>query len=54
MDHFVKWFESSNGKFDAESMALVDFPGQGRGAVALRDIPVCIVLGVNLTGSLLT
>lgn len=42
MDQFVDWFKEHHGTIDAESMVLTDIPGQGRGAIALRDIPVCV------------
>lgn len=40
MDAFISWFKSRNGALDTEVMSLTDIPGQGRGAVALKDIPV--------------
>lgn len=42
MDQFVDWFKEHHGTIDAESMVTTDIPGQGRGAIALRDIPVCV------------
>ncbi|KAL5528774.1 RMS1 [Sanghuangporus sanghuang] len=39
MDAFVSWFLKENGWLDKASMGLVDIPGQGRGAVAMQDIP---------------
>ncbi|KAI8968075.1 SET domain-containing protein [Trametes punicea] len=36
---FVTWFESQHGKLDTENVGIVNIPGQGRGAVALQDIP---------------
>ncbi|OSD07030.1 SET domain-containing protein [Trametes coccinea BRFM310] len=36
---FLTWFQSQKGKVDTERVGIVDFPGQGRGAVALQDIP---------------
>ncbi|KAI0759853.1 SET domain-containing protein [Trametes elegans] len=36
---FVTWFQSHNGRLDASKMAIVNFPGHGRGAIALQDIP---------------
>ena len=38
--NFVSWFLSQNGTLDTEKVGIVDFPGHGRGAVALQDIPV--------------
>ena len=40
MDGFIAWFQSKNGTLDHEAMGLVEIPGHGRGAVALKDIPV--------------
>lgn len=37
---FATWLEQQNGTLDKSSMGIVDFPGQGRGAIALKDIPV--------------
>lgn len=37
---FATWFEQQHGTLDKTSMGIVDFPGQGRGAIALKDIPV--------------
>lgn len=39
MDAFVSWFQSKDGTLDA-AVGLADIPGHGRGAVALKDIPV--------------
>ena len=36
----VRWFEEQHGTLDTSSMGIVDFPGHGRGAIALKDIPV--------------
>ncbi|KAM5530522.1 hypothetical protein V8D89_015799 [Ganoderma adspersum] len=35
----LHWFQQHHGIVDTSSMAIVDFPGHGRGAVALKDIP---------------
>ncbi|KAI0745272.1 SET domain-containing protein [Earliella scabrosa] len=35
----VSWFERQHGTLDKTSMGIVDFPGHGRGAIALKDIP---------------
>jgi hypothetical protein len=40
MDGFVAWFQHNGGVLDTSMMGIVDFPGSGRGAVALQDIPV--------------
>lgn len=40
MDDFVAWFQHNGGVLDTSMMAITDFPGSGRGAVALQDIPV--------------
>ncbi|KAH9892722.1 SET domain-containing protein [Cubamyces lactineus] len=37
--NFVSWFLSQHGTLDTEKVGIVDFPGHGRGAVALQDIP---------------
>ncbi|KAG1848214.1 SET domain-containing protein [Suillus tomentosus] len=39
MDDFVAWFQHNGGILDASMMGITDFPGSGRGAVALQDIP---------------
>lgn len=39
MDDFVTWFHHNGGVLDTSMMAITDFPGSGRGAVALQDIP---------------
>ncbi|KAH9858913.1 SET domain-containing protein [Lenzites betulinus] len=36
---FVTWFQRQDGKLDTEKVGIVDFPGHGRGAIALQDIP---------------
>ncbi|KAI0743984.1 hypothetical protein C8Q80DRAFT_1220766 [Daedaleopsis nitida] len=36
---FVRWYEAQYGCLDSSSMGIVDFPGHGRGAIALKDIP---------------
>ena len=40
MDQLIKWFASQGGVVDAEHFGLAEFPGQGWGAIALKDIPV--------------
>ncbi len=42
IDAFVSWFANQNGLLDSSSMGIVDFPGHGRGAIALKDIPVSV------------
>lgn len=44
MQIFFTWFKSHNGQLDASSMDVIQFPASqgGRGAVALRDIPVSL------------
>lgn len=37
----LAWFTRQGGTYDAERFGLSQFPGQGRGAIALTDIPVC-------------
>ncbi|KAG1725403.1 uncharacterized protein EDB91DRAFT_90561 [Suillus paluster] len=39
MDDFVAWFQHHSGVLDTSMMGITDFPGSGRGAIALRDIP---------------
>lgn len=43
LDAFVSWFEQNDGILDKEHIGFTTFPVSegGRGAVALRDIPVC-------------
>ena len=36
----VRWFQEHHGTLDTSCMGIVDFPGHGRGAIALKDIPV--------------
>ncbi|OBZ70756.1 N-lysine methyltransferase setd6 [Grifola frondosa] len=36
---FISWFHSQNGVVDTTSVGLTYFPGHGRGAIALQDIP---------------
>ncbi|OJT11683.1 Ribosomal lysine N-methyltransferase 4 [Trametes pubescens] len=36
---FVDWFQSQHGNLDSAKVGIVQFPGHGRGAVALQDIP---------------
>ena len=42
MQVFFSWFKSHNGQMDTSSMDIMQFPPSegGRGAVALKDIPV--------------
>ena len=48
LERFVAWFQNHNGQLDATAMGFADFPVYGRGAVALRDIPVgAFVLSQN-------
>ncbi|KDQ55786.1 hypothetical protein JAAARDRAFT_59753 [Jaapia argillacea MUCL 33604] len=39
MDSLVTWFQSHGGVLDVSAMGLTEFPGSGRGAVALQDVP---------------
>lgn len=41
MNAFVQWFQSNGGFVDTKVMGVTEFPGSGRGAIALCDIPVC-------------
>lgn len=36
----TEWFRQNGGSVDTSVMSFQEFPGHGRGAVALRDIPV--------------
>ncbi|KZT71724.1 SET domain-containing protein [Daedalea quercina L-15889] len=38
-EDLIGWFKSKNGFIDTSSMGFAEFPGHGRGAVALKDIP---------------
>ncbi|KAN0091574.1 hypothetical protein V8E55_005140 [Tylopilus felleus] len=38
-DAFVQWFQSNGGFVDTKVMGITEFPGSGRGAIALCDIP---------------
>ena len=40
MDQLIAWFRSHNGTIDTTAMKIQDISGCGRGAVALRDLPV--------------
>jgi hypothetical protein len=41
-NNFIKWFQDAGGTLDTHAMGITDFPLSegGRGAVALKDIPV--------------
>lgn len=43
---FFAWFQQHHGFIDTEAMDVIQFPDSegGRGAVALKDIPVSLVL----------
>lgn len=41
IDAFVRWFQSNGGLVDTKVMGITEFPGSGRGAIALCDISVC-------------
>ena len=43
IDAFIKWFQLNGGYVDTQAMGITEFPGSGRGAIALRDIPVCAI-----------
>lgn len=38
MDDFVAWFQHNGGVLDTSMMGITNFPGSGRGAIALQDI----------------
>ncbi|KAI6001651.1 SET domain-containing protein [Pisolithus orientalis] len=39
MDDFFDWFQANGGTVDRRVLGITEFPGSGRGAVALSDIP---------------
>jgi hypothetical protein len=41
-ENALKWLVSSGGWYDETAMGLQEYPGMGLGAVALRDIEVCL------------
>ena len=45
MQVFYTWFKSHNGQLDTSLMDVIQFPASegGRGAVALKDIPVSLI-----------
>jgi hypothetical protein len=40
VSELLDWFQTSGGSLDRSSVGFTVFPGCGRGAVALKDIPV--------------
>lgn len=42
----LEWFKSEDGALDTSSIGFTEFPGQGLGAVALKDVPVRSMLTV--------
>jgi hypothetical protein len=40
VDPLITWFKSAGGEVDTTALRLTDFPGQGRGVLALKDLPV--------------
>lgn len=44
IDAFVAWFQAQGATVDTSAMGLADIPGYGRGVVALRDLPVSLIL----------
>ncbi|KIK24817.1 hypothetical protein PISMIDRAFT_61013, partial [Pisolithus microcarpus 441] len=40
LDDFLGWFQANGGTVDLGVMGITEFPGSGRGAVALCDIPI--------------
>jgi len=40
MDDFISWFRHHGGTLDTSVMDITDFPGSGRGAIAVKNIPV--------------
>lgn len=54
IDAFMQWFRSSGGTVDTTMMGITGFPGSGRGAIALSDIPVCALsIPVVVSGQLM-
>jgi hypothetical protein len=43
LQSFNAWFTSQGGKLDESLISFQDFEEGGRGVVALRDIPVCLL-----------
>jgi hypothetical protein len=45
MGAFIQWFQCQGAHLDAASMGIIGFPPSdgGRGAVALKDIPVRVL-----------
>ncbi|KIM69534.1 hypothetical protein SCLCIDRAFT_102571 [Scleroderma citrinum Foug A] len=39
IDALIEWFQSNGGTVDLRAIGITEFPGSGRGAVALCDIP---------------
>lgn len=44
MEAFIQWFQSNGARLDTSAMGITEFPPSegGRGAIALRDIPVSV------------
>lgn len=40
MNAFFAWFQNQNGTIDTTAMRIDDISGSGRGAIAVRDLPV--------------
>lgn len=42
LEPFLNWFQSNQGSVDVSALDIVNFPASegGRGAIALKDIPV--------------
>jgi hypothetical protein len=49
MGAFIQWFQCQGAHLDAASMGIIGFPPSegGRGAVALKDIPVRVLSFLN-------
>lgn len=43
MEGFINWFQSHEARLDTSALEITEFPPSegGRGAIALKDIPVC-------------
>jgi len=53
LNSFIAWFQRNHGYIDTSAMGFKSFvPSEGgRGAVALKDLPVCAVANLNISAS---
>ena len=40
MEELLNWFTREGGTYDASAFKITEIPGKGRGAIALKDLPV--------------